>query len=399
MSDNIKDKKILYTMLLVLMVSILSLSVAYAALATTLKIMGTAQITSSDWNIYFSNPVVRSGSASTEVPTIVSATKVSFNAELSLPGDFYEFTVDVVNDGSIDAMIESIEKTPELTTEQAKYLKYEVSYKTGESIQLNQALKSKTSIPIKVRIEYRKDISSSELPTTKTELSLSITLNYVQSTNESVNVPNNGVSTINIVSGDINTVGSEICISDECFYVIGNDGTNVSMLAKYNLLVGNQYNVTDDIVTPLANPTGKQDPTAIGYFRGNSADNPLIGTIPFSESPYWGEDKYPANIYSSDSNLYQYVENYKVYLNNLGSSIENARLITYDELKKLGCVLEGNMCGNAPSWVYSTTYWTQTAGDDEKVWNVISNGYAYADLYDCNRRGVRPVIEIYVNDF
>ena len=399
MRDNIKDKKILYTMLLVLMVSVLSLSVAYAALATTLKIMGTAQITSSTWNIYFSNPVVKSGSTSTEVPTIVSATKVSFNAELSLPGDFYEFTINAVNDGSIDAMIESIIKSPELTTEQAKYIKYEVSYQTGESIQSNQELKAGTSVPIKVRIEYRKDISTSELPTTKTELSLSITLNYVQSTDSSVTVPNNGVPTINIVSGDIYTVGSEICISDECFYVLGNDGTNVSMLAKYHLLVGNQYNVTDDIVTPLANPTGKQDPTAKGYFRGNSADNPLIGTMPFSESPYWGADKYPTNIYSSDSNLYQYVENYKIYLNNLGSSIKNARLITYDELKKLGCVLEGNMCGNAPSWVYSTTYWTQTAGDDEKVWNVISNGYAYADLYDCNRRGVRPVIEIYINDF
>ena len=156
MRDNIKDKKLLYTMVLILMVSVVSLSVAYAALATTLKIMGTAQITSSTWNIYFSNPVVKSGSTSTEVPTIVSATKVSFNAELNLPGDFYEFTINAVNDGSIDAMIESIIKSPELTTEQAKYIKYEVSYQTGESIQSNQELKAGTSVPIKVRIEYKK---------------------------------------------------------------------------------------------------------------------------------------------------------------------------------------------------------------------------------------------------
>lgn len=49
-----------------------------------------------------------------------------------MPGEFYEFTVDVVNEGSIDAMIDSVVKTPELTSAQAKYIKYEISYENGE---------------------------------------------------------------------------------------------------------------------------------------------------------------------------------------------------------------------------------------------------------------------------
>ena len=38
-----------------------------------------------------------------------------------------------------------------------------------------------------------------------------------------------------IVSGDLNTVGSEICIGEECFYLMYNDGYNVTMFAKHNL--------------------------------------------------------------------------------------------------------------------------------------------------------------------
>ena len=197
-----------------------------------------------------------------------------------------------------------------------------------------------------------------------------------------------------IVGGDINTVGSEICFNTECFYVVSNDGNFVTLFSKYNLLVGNQYNLADDIVTPLVNPTGIQDATAKGYFRGNSATNPLIGTIPFSNSVYWSGDNYPNYIYNSSSNIYDYVNAYGNYLNGLGVRIHNSRLITYEELVSLGCVLTKNMCSGAPSWVYSTTYWTGSAGSNDKVWNVISNSYAYADLYNCNRRGVRPIIEI-----
>ena len=45
---------------------------------------------------------------------------------------------------------------------------------------------------------------------------------------------------IKVVSGDYDTVGSEICIDTECFYVISSDDTSVTMLSKYNLYVGNE---------------------------------------------------------------------------------------------------------------------------------------------------------------
>ena len=47
--------------------------------------------------------------------------------------------------------------------------------------------------------------------------------------------------TAKLVNGSIDTVGSEVCIKDECFYIIGNDGSTVKMLSKYNLHVGWEY--------------------------------------------------------------------------------------------------------------------------------------------------------------
>ena len=47
---------------------------------------------------------------------------INFDVSLALPGDFYQFTFEVVNDGTIGAMVDSIVKTPELTEEQKKYI-------------------------------------------------------------------------------------------------------------------------------------------------------------------------------------------------------------------------------------------------------------------------------------
>ena len=60
--------------------------------------------------------------ATTE-PTITESNKISnFTFVLDKRGDFYEFTIDIINNGTLDAMIDSIEKTPALTSEQEKYL-------------------------------------------------------------------------------------------------------------------------------------------------------------------------------------------------------------------------------------------------------------------------------------
>ena len=169
---NIKDRKMLYGVLFIVLVCVFTLTIAYAALSAVLTIQGSAQVTSANWDIHLANPKVTSGSATTNVPEIKSSGTLEFETTLNVPGDFYEFTVDVVNGGSIDAMIENVVKNPELTVEQAKYLKYEVSYANGESISSKQNIASGVTMPIKVRVEYRKDLVASDLPTGTVQLTL-----------------------------------------------------------------------------------------------------------------------------------------------------------------------------------------------------------------------------------
>jgi len=108
--------------IMVLLILVLGITIGFAALATTLKINGTASITKQTWSVYWGEPTVKEGSVSTTAPTRgadsgdPANTKLTWNVTLNMPGDFYEFEVDAVNAGTIDAMITDIENTvtPEL---------------------------------------------------------------------------------------------------------------------------------------------------------------------------------------------------------------------------------------------------------------------------------------------
>ena len=389
----LQDRKILYLVLCIVVVSIFTLSIAYAAMETVLEIHGNSEVIASNWDIHLENVKVKSGSVSANAPQISGTSSLSFDVELNTPGEFYEFTVDVVNDGSIDAMIDSVVKTPELTSEQAKYIKYEITYENGESISAKQTLKKGTSTPIKVKLEYRKDISVSDLPSSATELSLKLTLVYVQSDGSGSTIPNNGAEkVVSVVSGDGTQVGNEVCIKNECFYVIFSTDSTVTMLAKYNLHVGNTYDGSK--VIPLSNPTGIQDKIAKGFDWDNEN---IVEVFPFIGTTAFSSDSQKGTNYSdySGSIAEGYVNSYNSYLVTQGVIPIEARLITKDELINLGCSEDDWNCSAAPSWVYATSYWSVSAIYSYYVWSVDSRGdfcyydYDYDDVF-----GVRPVITI-----
>ena len=396
-----RDRKTLYMILSIVLISIFSLTIVYAALSVTLNIQGNAEVVASKWAIHLDNVKVTSGSVSGNTPSITSPTTATFSTVLNMPGDFYEFTIDVVNDGSIDAMIDSVTKTPTLTSTQTKYLNYIIEYQNGESISTKQLVSKESFVRLKVRVEFRKDVIASDLPTTSETLNLAFTVNYVQSDGNGTSTVDNNGKLVKVVSGDYDTAGSEICIGEECFYVISSEEDTVTMLAKYNLHVGySSVNMLD--VTELENPTGKQNIKAIGFFNGVNSDNPAIGTVAFSTTEYWMDENYnllskygtsyPGYVYDSNTQIYTYVENYKTYLSTLGVTPSEARLISYDELTALGC--SASSCTGGPSWVYATDYWTGSA-KYSSVYLVESSGSIIGSNCPVRfRHGVRPVIVI-----
>lgn len=162
----------------ILILILLALSIGYAAISTTLKIDGSTGISKQSWSVYWANPVVTTGSVTTNIPTITQDTnyqlntKAIWNTTLNLPGDFYEFTIDAVNDGSIDAMITNIETSvTDSNGDPAtlpSYIKVSVTYDDGIPIRKNQLLAKKNGNTVtvdkyKVRVEFLDTITREEL--------------------------------------------------------------------------------------------------------------------------------------------------------------------------------------------------------------------------------------------
>ena len=119
--DNIK---------ILLILLIVGLGLGYAYINSDLNINGTAQVNSANWDVHWANIQVASGSVSASSPTISNQTTVNYSVILDQPGDYYEFTVDAVNGGSIDAMIDTIDSklNGATITTLPDYLKYTVTY-------------------------------------------------------------------------------------------------------------------------------------------------------------------------------------------------------------------------------------------------------------------------------
>ena len=173
--------------------SLLLIGVVYAILQANLQINGTAKIQANTWDIHFDNIQVNSNSvaigendsAATIDPE--NNCKVDFEVTLSLPGDFYEFTIDVVNAGTIDGMIGELNKTlkvnNEVVSETPDYLNYSVTYADGVEILENHKIAADTTETYKVRLEFKTDIE--ELPQATT-ITTSLEPQFLQADSSSI---------------------------------------------------------------------------------------------------------------------------------------------------------------------------------------------------------------------
>ena len=203
-----KSKKRLNYLLVIIL--LLLVSVGYAILSTNLNIVGSSQISAPTWDIHWENVQVKTGSVSATTPTIdTNKTMVNYSVTLTIPGEYYEFTVDAVNAGTIDGMVSVVSNKlngTEITT-LPNYLEYKVSYDDGVDIAPNHLLASNSSEKYKVHVGYKKDINVSDIPSSPQTLNLSFSVTYVQSDTSAVPVPHpQTVYTANIFDGNSTTL-------------------------------------------------------------------------------------------------------------------------------------------------------------------------------------------------
>ena len=390
-----KERRTKALVVVVLLIVVAGLTVAFAALSTTLNINGTAYLDAAKWGIRFENlsSPTRVGKATTTGTAKIEETKAAeitdMNVSLSIPGDKIVYTVDLVNKGTINAKIDNIEKTV-LTQEQQRYLTFKVTDKNGYEIKQGDILEKGETKKITITIEFIKDLTKEDLPKQTSTISLSYKLNFVQTDEKVTSVSQGG-------NEKTYSVGDEFCLENECFNVIKDNGTTVDALAKQNVnTVSNRQDANANTLAFAKPDETKRKPNCTttywcynAYWTDNTSNHNLLSKYGTS---------YPANVFDSNSLLYEPVQNYKTYLKNtLRKTSIDARLITYEELISLGC--KGNSCKLAPSWVYSPYYWTASADSNDSVWFVRSAHRFGGGSFDLSGAyGLRPVITISKSD-
>ena len=186
-------------------------------------------------------------------------------------------------------------------------------------------------------------------------------------------------------SNGVAELGDEVCIEDECFNVLTNDGVNIRMLAK------NRIDTSDNTT------------------RKKRLQSSIKQGSPFSSDTIKG-----TNYNSYEGSIVEdLVGDYKTTLEGLGATISEATLITYDEVKAapFNCMShydnnESIPCNSVYSWLYrdangiGSSHWTRTAysGYDDIILYIsgvdgLGHVFYYSDDYSTSFE-VRPVIGI-----
>ena len=295
---------------MLLLILILSITIGFALLSTTLKINGSASIKSNTWDIHWDDTSVNvnSGSVEADLPVVSKTTSdddtVSFNVELDLPGDFYEFEIDAINEGSIDGALDLAEnwityKVEDQATTLPEYMDFKVTYDDDTNPTTGDVLKASESKTYKVRVEFKSSVE--ELPENPEPITIEVELPYVQHKEETSSpwiLPTGKTK-------DTLEVGDEICLREDttqCFNFIKYDNEDIVMLAKYNLKVGGIYTGAgneDSMFTKIGEYTSQDEGYGLqsSEARGCITEDTSYGLVPFSANMYWDDNGSPKSDY------------------------------------------------------------------------------------------------------
>ena len=168
-----KQKQYLLIGLVVICI-FLMLGLGYALLSQNLEIQGTGTITS-DWNILITDIVTKekSNTATNVTEPTHSGTSATINAKFEVPGDFISYDITVANQGTLNAVLDSIK---------IKMKDQEVFLFEVDGIQSREALNVDEEKTFTLTIRYNENLTS--IPDI-TNIDLSMNLDYLQEGSES----------------------------------------------------------------------------------------------------------------------------------------------------------------------------------------------------------------------
>lgn len=191
-----KRKFVQNVSIIVLAVAIIVMSVGYAAYGENLTVTGTTTIQKASWDIHFANYKKTANTnildSNISAPNLgTGTTSATFTATLAM-NQTYEFTMDVENAGTFDALLKSFSLTAtkdgvsqtvnaDGQSYSNDYLNYSVKWSDGTALAANQALTHNTSKTILINVTTTQPEDDNLLPSDNETYVFTLTLNYSQS--------------------------------------------------------------------------------------------------------------------------------------------------------------------------------------------------------------------------
>ena len=195
---------------LIIMTLIILIGIGYATLSANLSITGLNVFKGNTWDVHFENVTDKSINTAKDFTTGTisqDAKSISFDVTLTTPGESYTFFTDIVNGGSLDAMLDSyeIEGIPE---ELENTIELNVTYLDGVELNQYDLLRKNTRETIKVEVLYKHgdQIEISDLPDVDYNFTMTLSINYLQSDNNALARQNQESDTIAPVLVKLDTI-------------------------------------------------------------------------------------------------------------------------------------------------------------------------------------------------
>lgn len=164
---------------LLIFIPLLIISIGFAYLSASLGIFGNFSAKAPSWEIYFTNFRTTKGSVSAQDPIIDNNNHtITYSADLQLPGEYYEFKIDIVNDGTIDAMINSFDN--QVSEGIPSYIEYTATYLDGGPIKEKQYLKAGETVTLLVRAKVQDDIEETVSTEEDVDLTTTLSMQYIK---------------------------------------------------------------------------------------------------------------------------------------------------------------------------------------------------------------------------
>lgn len=263
-----RSRNITSLLLVCLFFVVISIGIGYAYVRDSLSLNGNSTLASNSFNVYFDNIVINKETARVNTAANIynDGKSVGFNVTLTKPGDTYDFYVDVVNGGSIDAMV-GIVPSIEIPDEYKDVVLYKITYEDGIQLTEKDLLKAanndldknnKVNIEtLHIVMKYKLSTNNEQLVTTDMpSFNVNFDIPYVQA-KDGNEITRNSLYELISSKAISDAIQSEFVTSEMGIdYKYQSSDTNGKGLYKYREQISKEY--------------------PIYYYRGEVYDNNVI---------------------------------------------------------------------------------------------------------------------------